>query len=84
MNLETQKLTKRIQIHQSEITIHELLNPLSKVLFPKRSVKMIDGSEQRNRQLAFELQNRMFMKSAVKGDLTSHIKDPLCKVFRSQ
>ena len=45
---------------------------------------MIDGSEQRNRQLAFALQNRMFVKSAVKGDLTSHIKDPLCKVFRSQ
>ena len=29
----------------------------SKVLFPKRSVKTIDGSEKRNRQLAFELQN---------------------------
>ena len=48
MNLETQKLTKRIEIHQSEITIHDL---------PKRSVKMIDGSEKRNRQVAFELQN---------------------------
>ena len=24
---------------------------------------MIDGSEKRNRQLAFELQNRMFVKS---------------------
>ena len=29
----------------------------SEVSFPKRSVKMIDGSEKRNRQLAFELQN---------------------------
>ena len=29
----------------------------SKVLFPKRSIKMVDGSEKRNRQLAFELQN---------------------------
>ena len=29
----------------------------SKVWFPKRSVKIIDGSEKRNRQLAFELQN---------------------------
>ena len=48
MNLETQKLTKLIEIHQSEITIHDL---------PKRSVKMIDGSEKRNRQVAFELQN---------------------------
>ena len=28
--LETQKLTKRIEIHQSEITIHDLLNPLKK------------------------------------------------------
>ena len=28
-----------------------------KFFFPKRSVKMIDGSEKRNRQLAFELQN---------------------------
>ena len=26
---------------------------------------MIDGSEKRNRQLAFELQIRMFVKSAV-------------------
>ena len=26
-------------------------------LLPNRSVKMIDGSEKRNRQLAFELQN---------------------------
>ena len=26
---------------------------------------MIDGSEKRNRQLAFELQNRMFVKCAV-------------------
>ena len=28
-----------------------------KLLFPKRSAKMIDGSEERKRQLAFELQN---------------------------
>ena len=38
---------------------------LSKVLFPKRSVKMIDGSEKRKRQLVFELQICVFMKSAV-------------------
>ena len=30
---------------------------LSKVLFPKRSIKMIDGSEKRKRQLVFELQS---------------------------
>ena len=47
-NLETPKHTKWIEIHQSQITNHDL---------PKRSVKMIDGSEKRNPQLAFELQN---------------------------
>ena len=30
---------------------------LSKVLFPKKSVKMIDGTEKPRRQLAFELQS---------------------------
>ena len=36
---------------------------LSKVLFPKRFVKMIDGSEKPKRQLAFELQSsRVFEK----------------------
>ena len=43
MNLETQKHTKRIEIHQSQITNLDLLN----LLFPKRSIKMIDGSEKR-------------------------------------
>ena len=47
MNLETQKHTKQIEIHQSQITNLDLLNLL----------KMIDFSEKRNRQLAFELQN---------------------------
>ena len=28
MNIETQKHTKRIEIHQSQIIIHDLLNPL--------------------------------------------------------
>ena len=40
-----------------QITNHDLLNPWSKVLFPKRSVKMIDSSKKRNRRLASELQN---------------------------
>ena len=53
MNLETQKHTKRIEIHQSQITNLHLL----KLLFPKRSVKMIDGSEKRKLQLVFELQS---------------------------
>ena len=51
-NTETHKTDRNPQI-----TNHDLLNPWSKVLFPKRSVKMIDGSEKCNRQLAFELQN---------------------------
>ena len=46
-NLETEKHTKRIEIHQSQITNLDFLNLL----------KMIDFSEKRNRQLAFELQN---------------------------
>ena len=33
---------------------------LSKVLFPNRSAKMIDGSEKRKRQLAFELESSRF------------------------
>ena len=41
-----------MEILQSQIRNHDL----SKVLFPKRFVKMIDGSEKRNRRLAFELQ----------------------------
>ena len=46
MHLETQKHTKRIEIHQSQITNHDLLNPLK--LFPNRSIKIIDGREKRN------------------------------------
>ena len=57
MNFETQKQTKRIEIHQSQITNLDLLNPFKQSLFPKRSVKMIDGSEKRKRQLVFELQS---------------------------
>ena len=33
---------------------------LSKVLFPKRSAKMTDGSDKRKRQLAFEFQRLCF------------------------
>ena len=51
-NRETHKTDRNPQI-----TNHDLLNPWSKVLFPKRSVKMIDSSEKRNRRLASELQN---------------------------
>ena len=51
-NRETHKTDRNPQI-----TNHDLLNPWSKVLFPKRSVKMIDSSEKRNRRLGSELQN---------------------------
>ena len=51
-NRETHKTDRNPQI-----TNHDLLNPWSKVLFPKRSVKMIDSSEKRNRRLSSELQN---------------------------
>ena len=51
-NRETHKTDRNPQI-----TNHDLLNPWSKLLFPKRSVKMIDSSEKRNRRLASELQN---------------------------
>ena len=47
------KHTKQIEIHQSQITNDDLLNPLSKLLFPK----MTDGSEKSKRQLAFEPQD---------------------------
>ena len=40
----------------------------SKVVFRKRSVKMIDDSEKRKRQLAFELQSlRVFEKHTKRG-----------------
>ena len=51
-NRETHKTDRNPQI-----TNHDLLNPWSRVLFPKRSVKMIDSSEKRNRRLASELRN---------------------------
>ena len=51
-NRETHKTDRNPQI-----TNHDLLYPWSKVLFPKRSVKMIDSSEKRNRRLSSELQN---------------------------
>ena len=57
MNLETQKHTKRIQIHQSQSQTLTFWTRLSKVLFPKRSVKMIDGNEKRKRQLVFEFKS---------------------------
>ena len=43
----------------------------SKFLFPKRFVKMIDGSEKRNRQLAFELQNSHVCEKRSKGTVSA-------------
>ena len=39
---------------------------LSKVLFPKRSAKMVDGSKKRKRQLAFELQSSRVLEKRSK------------------
>ena len=44
MNHETQKLTKRIKIHQSQTMTFWTF--WSKLLFPKRSAKMIDSSKE--------------------------------------
>ena len=44
-NLETQEQTKRIEIYYSQIKNHGLLNWFSKRVFPKRSAKMINGTE---------------------------------------
>ena len=58
MNLESQKVTN-----------YDLLNHLSKVLFPRRSSKMIDGRVQCNCQLVFELQSlRVFEKRSINLD----------------
>ena len=57
------KQTKLIEIHQSQTMT--FWTRFSKVLFPKISAKMIDGSETLKRQLAFELQNsRVFEKGS--------------------
>lgn len=49
MNLETEKHTKGIEIHQSQITNQDRR---SKLLFPKRSAEMIDCSKKHKHQLA--------------------------------
>ena len=51
----TLKNRKRLEIQQSQTMT--FWTCYSKLLFPKRSTKMIDGSEERKRQLAFELHN---------------------------
>ena len=58
---------------------------LSKVLFPKRSIKMIDGSEKRKRQLVFELQrSRVYEKRSNKqtGGFSSRGKALCTSVLR--
>ena len=46
---------------------------LSKVLFPKRSAKMIDGSEKRKLQLTFELQSSPVFEKRSKSLLVWHL-----------
>ena len=61
-NTETQKTD---EIHQSQTMT--FWTSYSKVLFPKRSAKKIDGSEKCKRQLAFELQNSCVFEKLSKG-----------------
>ena len=56
-DLETQKHTKRIKPTNHKSQTMTFRNSWSKLLFPKRSAKMIDGSKKCKRQLAFALQN---------------------------
>ena len=61
MSLEPQKHTKRIENNQSQTMTFWTRY----VLFPKRSAKMIDGSEKCKCLLALELQNlHVFEKSS--------------------
>ena len=69
---EPWKHWKRIEIHQSQITNHYLLNLFKWIkLFPKRSIKMIDGTEKRKRQLAFELQSSRVFEKRCKANSVS-------------
>ena len=46
---------------------------------------MIDSSEKRNRQLAFELQSRMFLKSAVRKEKKNSARNtPIEYMHRGQ
>ena len=54
-NTETHKTDRKFTNHQSQAMT--FWTCWSKFLFPERSAKMIDGSEKRKRQLAFELWN---------------------------
>ena len=48
---------------------------LSKVLFPKKSPKMIDGSEKHKQLLAFDFRVRMFLKNAVSCEKWKRLVD---------
>ena len=60
----TLKNRKPLEIQQLRIITFWTCS--SKLLFPKRSTKMIDGSEERKRQLALDFIIRVFLKGAVK------------------
>ena len=67
MNLETQKHKKRMKSTNHKSQTMTFLTSYSKVLFPKRSAKKIDGSEKCEHQLAFELQNLCVFEKHSKG-----------------
>ena len=48
---------------------------LSKVLFPKKSAKMIDGSEKHKQLSAFDFRVRMFLKNAVSCEKWKRLVD---------
>ena len=48
---------------------------LSKVLFPKKSAKMIDGSEKHKPPLAFDFRVRMFLKNGVSCEKWKRLVD---------
>ena len=63
--------------HKSQ-TITFLKTRWSKLLFPKRSAKMIDGSEKRKRQSAFERQNlRVFEKRSITANFNCQVQTRL-------
>ena len=71
-HLETRKHTKPMDIYQSQITNMTFWTGWGKLLFPKRSAKVIDGSEKCNHQWAFESQNLCVFEKCSKQGSNKH------------
>ena len=70
--MKTLEHTKRIEFHQSQNM--NFWTRRSKLLFLKRSTKMINGSEERKRQLLLNFRIRVFsVKSAVKDEVSDYM-----------